>query len=216
MLLIPKALASVVYSGLLFRTAMYRSSWKRRCQYSTIICDSLSRMSSLTGIFSSPMVLSSVKVMLKDPSPSTEMHILLGLASLAPMQYPSETPMVPREPEESIWRGCVHVMSCAAAIWWMPTPVEKMALSIFPDSRSCWFISWMTRWVHILDLITTSSVPSSFWMVYFSGGYLVILIGYSSSSLCFLSIHSFVLRVSLGGSALIALFTAVRNFFPVE
>mmetsp|Transcript_123463 Transcript_123463/g.283052 ORF Transcript_123463/g.283052 Transcript_123463/m.283052 type:complete len:296 (+) Transcript_123463:729-1616(+) len=34
-----------------------------------------------------------------------------------------DTPIVPSEPELSICRGCVHVISCAATIWWMPTPV---------------------------------------------------------------------------------------------
>mmetsp|Transcript_36868 Transcript_36868/g.66304 ORF Transcript_36868/g.66304 Transcript_36868/m.66304 type:complete len:235 (+) Transcript_36868:473-1177(+) len=170
---------------------------------------------SLTGIFSSPMVLSSVKVMLKDPSPSMEMHILLGLASLAPIMYPVETPMVPREPDESICRGCVHVMSCAVTIWWMPTPVEKMASSILPDSTSCRFISEIAPCAHIFDRETSFASPFSSCTVNFSAGYRVILMGFSASNLCFLSIHSFVLLVSAGGSARICALTARRNFFPV-
>mmetsp|Transcript_15461 Transcript_15461/g.27317 ORF Transcript_15461/g.27317 Transcript_15461/m.27317 type:complete len:280 (-) Transcript_15461:1152-1991(-) len=51
-----------------------------------------------------------------------------------------DTPMVPSEPELSICRGCVHVISCAATIWWMPTPVVKIASSILPDASSCSFI----------------------------------------------------------------------------
>merc|ERR1712125_295169 len=91
---------------------MYRSSQNKRCQYSTIIRLSLSRINSFTGIFLSAIVFNSVKVILKLPSPTTDMHILFPFASLDPMQNPRDTPIVPREPEEIICRDLVHVISC--------------------------------------------------------------------------------------------------------
>src|SRR6266700_2329622 len=62
-----------------------------------------------------------------EPSPSTSMTSLPGLASCAPMAAGSPKPMVPMLPEVRKVRAFTKSRYCAAHIWCWPTPVVTIA-----------------------------------------------------------------------------------------
>ena len=90
---------------------IYLSPQNNFCQYSTIISELLFNNKIFIGICSSIKVFNSVFVILKLPSPSIDITILSGFANLAPIAYPSDTPIVPNEPDDNNVFGCVHVIN---------------------------------------------------------------------------------------------------------